>query len=78
MSKVHATPIGDGCYSFLSPAECKELRKACKYAKLPFPAMAARPEAARELIQKVAADIAQHEQDPNVMQWFNHGRPYVL
>ena len=44
----------------LSSTEQKQLREACKYMKLQFPAMAARPEVARQLIAQHQKMVAQN------------------
>lgn len=44
--------IGNGCYSYLSKAELRQLRLVCRFTRLPFQAQAARPNVARELIRE--------------------------
>jgi hypothetical protein len=44
--------IGAGLYSYLSKTELRQLRLVCRFTRLGFEALAARPEVARKLIEK--------------------------
>jgi len=46
----NVTEIGVGIYSYLSPADIKELRRRCKIAGLHWQAQAVRPVIARQLL----------------------------